>query len=103
MLGKSIGADLKEGKLTLPVIHALEKADLKDRQWMEQLITKMAFSDDEFERLVALLHQYDGIGYSNTIAQQHVFEAKRIMEAFEPSETKDTLIMIADYTLTRKS
>lgn len=102
-LGKTIGADLKEGKLTLPVIYSLDKANPEDRQWMTQLIQKMIFSDEEFERLVNLLHQYGGIQYCQEIAIKHVSQAKEIMGSFEPSETRDTLTLVADYTLSRKS
>ncbi len=102
-LGKTIGADLKEGKLTLPVIYSLDKANPEDRQWMSTLIQRMNFSDDEFQRLVRLLHQYGGIRYGQEVALQHVSQAKNIMESFLPSETRDTLTMIAEYTLKRKS
>ncbi|MDM8538245.1 polyprenyl synthetase family protein, partial [Desulfobacterales bacterium HSG17] len=43
-LGKAVGADLREGKLTLPVIHALESASKQDRDLMEQIITRQDFS-----------------------------------------------------------
>jgi octaprenyl-diphosphate synthase len=102
-LGKTIGADLKEGKLTLPVIYSLSKANPEDRQWMTQLIQQMNFSDDEFTRLVHLLHQYGGIQYCQKIASSHVNQAREIINSFEPSETRDTLILLADYTLNRQS
>jgi octaprenyl-diphosphate synthase len=102
-LGKTIGADLKEGKLTLPVIYSLDKATPADRQWMSILIQHMNFSDDEFQRLVELLHQYGGIQYCQEIALSRVNQAREIMNTFAPSETRDTLTMIADYTLNRKS
>jgi octaprenyl-diphosphate synthase len=102
-LGKTIGADLKEGKLTLPVIYSLNKANPEDRKWMAQLIQQMNFSDDEFARLVHLLHQYGGIQYCQKIASNHVNQAREIINSFEPTETRDTLIMLADYTLNRQS
>jgi len=102
-LGKTIGADLKEGKLTLPVIFTLDKADDTDRQWMEQLIKNMNFSDQEFERLVSLLQYHGGIDYSRGVASHHIDRAKKILESFEMSPTRETLMMIADYTLGRKS
>jgi octaprenyl-diphosphate synthase len=102
-LGKTIGADLKEGKLTLPVIYSLDKAAPADRQWMTNLIQRMSFSDGEFQRLVRLLHQYGGIHYCQEIALSRVNQAREIMDTFAPSETRDTLTMIAEYTLNRKS
>ena len=72
MLGKTIGADLKEGKLTLPVIYALAKAQPQDRQWMERLIQRMNFSDSDFKHLVKLLRDYGGIDYSKNIAREQL-------------------------------
>ncbi len=103
VLGKRIGADLKEGKLTLPVIYALAHASPKDRDWIKQLITKKDFSHDAFNRLVSLLHDYGGIPYAVQVAGEHVKKAKDILGGFEPSRTRDTLLMIADYSLSRTS
>ncbi len=103
VLGKRIGADLKEGKLTLPVIYSLDKADAHDKQWMTQMIQRMNFSDDEFRHLVNLLYHYGGIDYCQKIAADHVRLAKAIMSTFEPSDTRETLMLIADYTLLRQS
>lgn len=100
-LGKTVGADLREGKLTLPVIHALRAAGPEDRQWMRQLIGNPGFTDAEFARLVDRLKHYGGIDYSVSVAKTHVADALAIMDGFAQSETRDTLRMIAEYTLAR--
>jgi octaprenyl-diphosphate synthase len=100
-LGKTVGADLREGKLTLPVIHALQKATPGDREWMEQIIGHPDFTVTEFARLVDRLKHYGGIDYAVNIARKHVTDAKGILDAFPPSETRETLMMIAEYTLAR--
>jgi octaprenyl-diphosphate synthase len=100
-LGKTVGADLREGKLTLPVIHALQNATGTDRKWMEQIIGHPDFTAAEFSRLVEHLRYYGGIDYAVGIARGHVSDAADIMDAFDPSETRDTLVMIAEYTLER--
>lgn len=100
-LGKTMGADLREGKLTLPVIHALQKATPGDREWMERIIGHPDFTDAEFARLVDRLKHYGGIDYAVNVARKHVTDAKSILEVFPPSETRETLLMIAEYTLAR--
>jgi octaprenyl-diphosphate synthase len=100
-LGKTVGADLREGKLTLPVIHALQKATPKDRKWIKRLIGHPDFTDVEFARLKDRLNHYGGIDYAVTVAGTHVADAAKILGAFPPSETRDTLGMIAEYTLAR--
>ena len=100
-LGKEFGADLKEGKLTLPVIHALKAANDSDRLEMEKIIVNPKFSLEEFETLMQMLKKYDGITYTRQQAAGLVEKAKQALSAFHSSETKNTLLMIADYVLNR--
>lgn len=102
-LGKTAGADLREGKLTLPVIHALKKADHQDRKIMEDIITNTEFSVDEFAILKALMEKYGGISYTESRAADYVVKAKEALSVFKPSETKDLMMMLADYAAHRES
>ena len=102
-LGKTVGADLREGKLTLPVIHALENARPVDREEMARIIGRPAFSETDFTRLVKLLEQYDGIRYTRQCASAHITAAKAALDVFEPSPTRDVLLFVADYALKRHS
>lgn len=102
-LGKTIGADLKEGKLTLPVIHTLETASDKDRAWVAALIARKDFSIDEFDTLIRLMQQAGAIDYCRDIAEDHIRKAKDLIASFPPSPTAETLALIADYTLNRKA
>jgi len=100
-LGKIVGADLREGKLTLPLIHALTQANGEDRAKMVRIIQNQTFSPEEFHQLVKMIDSYGGIAYSRDIAETHVEQAKKLMKGFSNGETRDTLIMIADYALSR--
>lgn len=102
-LGKTVGADLREGKLTLPVIHALGEASPEDRRRMETIITNPDFSREEFGILLDLLNRYSGIEYARNIAAGHVRAAKDSLADFPPSRTKETLFMMTDYALHRKA
>jgi len=101
-LGKEIGADLREGKLTLPVIHALKQANPADRDAMVNIIKNEAFTVDEFNVLVDLLKRNDGIAYTENKAAFCIEKAKEALSVFEPSKTRDSLFDIADYTLARR-
>ena len=101
-LGKEVGADLREGKLTLPVIHALKKADSADRDQMVKIIQNEDFTVDEFKTLVALMKKNDGIDYTLKKAAAYVEKAKEALSVFEASKTRDSLFDIADYTLARQ-
>ena len=101
-LGKEVGADLREGKLTLPVIHALKQANPADRDAMVKIIKNEAFTVDEFNALVELLKKNGGIAYTEKKAEFCIEKAKEALAVFEPSKTKDSLIDIANYTLARR-
>ena len=100
-LGKKVGADLKEGKLTLPVIYSLKSADAKDRIEMEKIIKNKDFSMEDFETLIAIMKKYGGQTYTQKVAQKYVENAKNALEIFKNSTTKEILLTIADYTLAR--
>ncbi|MBI9084613.1 MAG: polyprenyl synthetase family protein [Desulfobacterales bacterium] len=102
-LGKTVGADLREGKLTLPVIHALAAADEPDRQCLEAIIKNTDFSESEFQTLVGLLDKYQSLKYSTEMAAGHVAQAKAALGFFDVSPARETLEMIADYALERKA
>ncbi len=101
-IGKKVGADLKEGKLTLPVIYSLKSADAKDRIQMEKIIKNKDFSTEDFDTLIAIMKKYGGQTYTEKVAQKYVKNAKNALETFKHSTTKEILLTIADYTLARK-
>ena len=102
-LGKDVGADLKEGKLTLPVIYSLKAADEKDRLQMKKIIANKDFSQKDFKKLIHMMQKYGGQKYTEKQAQMYVRNAKEALCVFNDSETKETLLMLADYALVRKA
>ncbi|MFW6081839.1 MAG: polyprenyl synthetase family protein [Desulfosalsimonas sp.] len=102
-LGKTVGADLREGKLTLPLIHALKKAQGADRRLMEAIIADEDFSESDFNALIDLLEKYSGLDYAKKAAEDNLSRAKQQLKIFAPSETRDILETLADYALHRSS
>ncbi|MDH3572893.1 MAG: polyprenyl synthetase family protein [Desulfobacteraceae bacterium] len=100
-LGKEVGADLKEGKMTLPVIYSLKSADEKNRTRMENIIKNKNFSVNDFETLIKMIDKYGGQLYTQNLATEYVKNAKEALAVFQNSKTKEVLLMIADYTLSR--
>ena len=102
-LGKIPGADLREGKLTLPIIYSIKNAVGKDREFMENLIRKKDFTIAEFQHLVDLMKSYGGIRYTREKAKTFVENAKTSLEIFPDSHTREILKDFADYALIRSS
>lgn len=102
-LGKTAGADLREGKLTLPVIHALARTEPADRKWMEGLLRAQAFTPAEFDRLLRLLDHYGGLDYTREKAADHIRQAKQALDAFDPSAERRILEDVVEYAWSRAS
>lgn len=103
VLGKNAGADLREGKLTLPVIAALRAADGRDRDRMAAIIRNPAFTTEDFEAFKRLLERYGALVYTREKALEHVRLAKEALALFESSRTAEILHDIADFTLQRRA
>ncbi len=101
-LGKNPGADMREGKLTLPLIRSLALANDKDREWMHAVIADPVFEQGRFEELKEKLLTLGGIAYTQARANDHVEKAKTALGIFEDSDSKDLLCLIADYSIERK-
>lgn len=102
-MGKHAGADLREGKLTLPMIHALSRAPEMDRKQMLAVLGNTEFSGTEFAALVDMLKRHGGIAYTREKAVAHIQTAKGTLDPFASSPTRQILMDIADYALIRKA
>jgi octaprenyl-diphosphate synthase len=100
--GKEVGADLREGKLTLPVIYALKKTTADDKALMIKIIQDQDFSVADFKTLIELLDKHGGLAYTQKMAAAYIDKAKKALAIFEPSQTKDIMMDIADYALARR-
>ena len=98
-LGKPVGSDIVEGKMTLMVVHALSNASNKDK---EELISILKDGEDtDVERAIELFEKYGSINYARDIAIKSVDNAKNLLETLDESEATVSLAMIADYVLQR--
>jgi octaprenyl-diphosphate synthase len=102
VIGKTIGADLREGKLTLPIIHAVGRATTEDRRRMETIIRDMDITESDFESVLGLIRKYGGIAYTRNRAKEHIEQAKKCLKIFSASELRTLLEQLADYVLVRK-
>jgi len=100
--GKAVGADLREGKLTLPVIAALRNAGAADKALMTKIIQDQNFSVEDFETLIGLLDKHGGLAYTQQVAAAYIDKAKQALAIFESSQTKEIMLDIADYALARR-
>ncbi|MDY6989369.1 MAG: polyprenyl synthetase family protein [Thermodesulfobacteriota bacterium] len=102
VLGKAIGTDLREGKLTLPLIYALDRATKKDRRSLETVIGNDDSDATGFDTVLNLVNKYGGTAYTRKRAQEKIDQAKKYLDIFEASETRCLLKDLADYVVARQ-
>ena len=98
--GKAIGQDLKEGKLTLPLIRTMKKCNPEERAFIRKGIEEK--DEGATAEITALMHRYDGIHYALAKAKSCIDEAKGFLNTFADSEAKTALFTIADYIIERQ-
>jgi octaprenyl-diphosphate synthase len=99
--GKSIGHDLEEGKITLPLIHTLQHCSAAERAQISAVVDKDILEKDDFQTVFDLVHRYDGIAFATGRAASYVEVAKEHLSLFPDSQGKAALAELADYVLTR--
>jgi len=100
-LGKAIGADLREGKRTLPLIAMLERARPAELERVRALLRHRTLEPAELEEIRHLVLEHDGVEYARARAQAYAQAAKADLEPFPPSEARDTLGLVADFVVDR--
>jgi octaprenyl-diphosphate synthase len=100
-LGKGIGKDLQEGKITLPLIYLLLDASEGESERVKAIIKNDNFSKSELHYILDLLNKYLSIKKSYTKANSILEEAKRELDIFKNSSEKTALLTISDYVLNR--
>jgi octaprenyl-diphosphate synthase len=102
-LGKAVGADLREGKRTLPLIAALSRASRGERERAQALLRDRALGPAEVEEIRQLVVKYEGVDYALERAHGYAQSAKEALRPFRDSEDKETLILVADFVVDRDS
>lgn len=98
-IGKPVGSDIVEGKMTLMVVHALANASEDDKN---KLISILEANDEDLvDDAIAIFNKYGSIEYTRDIALDNVKTAKEILDVLDESEAKESLKLIADFVLER--
>lgn len=100
-IGKPTGNDLREGKVTLPLIYALANAPADDASKMKQLLVRGELNDAEIRGLLQFAIDHGGIDYAYDYMDALRNKGIILLEAFPDSEWKQSFIDLFDFIITR--
>ncbi len=102
-LGKPVVHDLKEGKVTLPVLFALRNSRPEDWLKVKKVLEERDFRSVHRSEIVELVKRADGLARTRAIASEHVRSAVQILEDFPASVYRDALVSVTEYILNRNA
>ena len=100
-LGKPVGGDLREGKVTLPLVYALERATAAERRLVETILRPRNYEEVRFSQILALLEKYHGIERVKERAQAFTDKARRIINEFPDSPYQRALLAVTELVTER--
>ncbi|MDO5570161.1 MAG: polyprenyl synthetase family protein [Bacteroidales bacterium] len=100
-IGKPTGNDIREGKITLPLLFALKNGSGVEHQNMMSLLNKDILSKEDISSLVNYAKANGGIEYAQATMLRYAYEAKTILDMFEDSPSKQAFIILVDYIIDR--
>jgi len=102
VLGKPVASDLREGKVTMAVIHALDRCTRIERKVIETVLDERCFANVAHRDVLAILERYGSVDYAIASANEHAEQARRAIHPFPDSEIKRALLWIPDFVVGRE-
>ncbi|MES3628792.1 MAG: polyprenyl synthetase family protein [Longimonas sp.] len=100
--GKPVGIDMQEKKMTLPLIHALEQSSKSERKAVMKHVRTDDKSAEDMQAIATFAKEHGGIAYARERMEALATEAYELAEAFPPSEARDALLGLTQFTIQRK-
>lgn len=100
-LGKPVGNDLKEGKVTLPVSFVMRNGNTGDAQNVRTVLQERAFRSVPSAEILRSVEAHDGLRKTRAIAESYARKAKFMLELFPPSLYRDAIVQIPEFILNR--
>jgi geranylgeranyl diphosphate synthase type I len=100
--GKEIGGDISEGKRTLMVIHALQKASPEDKSRLTSILDERTKNQQKISEAIEILKKYGSHEYARKQAEKLVVKAKKGLEKLPQTEARDKLLQLADFFINRE-
>ncbi|MGP1500313.1 polyprenyl synthetase family protein [Bergeyella cardium] len=102
IIGKPVGIDIKEQKMTLPLIHTLKNASESDRKYYFNTIKRYNNDKNRVKALIDFVKKSGGLDYAIGVMKDFQQKAKNILDEFPDSDAKKSLLLMLDYVIERK-
>jgi len=102
LTGKAVGNDIKEKKITLPLIRALEQSENSKRRHILNIVKNKKKSRKEINEVISFVTDYGGLDYAELKMNQYRDKALAILDSYSESEVKESLREFVKYTTSRK-
>lgn len=102
IIGKPVGIDIKEQKMTLPLIYTLRAASEKDRKYYLNTIKRYNNDTKRVKELIAFVKDSGGLDYAIGVMNTYQQRAKDILNEFPESDARESLHLMLDYVIERK-
>lgn len=102
-VGKPTGNDLRENKVSLPLLYALRVAPAEESEKMKALIRRGDLTDDEISLLIEFAKENGGIEYAYSVMERMQEESERILQSLPANEWRNAFSSLFSFTISRKS
>ena len=99
-IGKPTGIDIKEQKMTLPLIYTLTKADKKQKKFIINTVKNHNTNPQRVTKVIEMVHQSGGIGYTIEKMKEYQQKALSILKEMEENEARNSLEHLVNYDRT---
>lgn len=102
LIGKPTGIDIREKKMTLPLIYTLNKVDDKTKKYIINTIKNDSKNSKKVEEIIKLVKSNNGLDYAERKMNLYYQQALNILEEFPNNEAKNSLIKLLEYVIKRE-
>lgn len=100
-IGKPTGNDIREGKVTLPLLYALRNAPENEKKELLEIITSYNYTDENIHKLIDYAKEHGGIEYAYRKIEEIKTKAEMLIEGIPNTEVRDALDATVDYIVER--
>ena len=102
VLGKPVASDLREGKVTMAVIHSLERCTPQERALIETVVRERSFDSVTHAEILSILERYGSLEYATERATQYAALARNAICSFPDGEIKRALLWAPEFVVARE-